>query len=151
MLEKRRELQDYLLILLLLRKKEIVWWLWWMRHAVFTIISLSKITVQTRGGCSRQVRVYWIWRKIDLFPTFGFTAYKQHGSVFYCQDCQYQVKAGRNPCCQRPSPTWNLNLVILYFPTFNAKRLRQFVIWLHLKRTNLASWTQHLPPYHLHV
>ena len=29
-----------------------------MRHAVFTIISLSKITAQTRGGCSRQVRVY---------------------------------------------------------------------------------------------
>ena len=29
-----------------------------MRHAVFTIISLSKITAQTRGGFSRQVRVY---------------------------------------------------------------------------------------------
>ena len=31
-------------------------------------------------------------------------------------------------CCQRLSPAWNLNLVILYFPTSNAKRLRQFVM-----------------------
>ena len=53
-----------------------------MRHAVFTIISLSKITAQTRGGFSRQVRVYWIWRKIDLFHTFCFTSCKQYWSVF---------------------------------------------------------------------
>ena len=53
---------------------------------------------------------------------------KQYGSVFYCRDYQYQVKAERHSCCQRLSPTWNLNLVILYFPTSNAKRLRQLVI-----------------------
>ena len=53
--------------------------------------------------------------------------------------------------CQHPYPTWNLNLVILYFPTSNAKRLRQFVIWLHRERTNLASWTQCLLSYYLHV
>ena len=42
-------------------------------------------------------------------------------SFFYCQDYQYQVKAERHSCCKRLSPTWNLNLVILYFPTSNAK------------------------------
>ena len=88
---------------------------------VYYMISLSKITAQTRLGRSRQVRVYWIWRKIYLFHTFCFTSCKQYGSVFYCQDYQYQVKAERNSCCQRQSPTWNLNLVILYFPTSNAK------------------------------
>ena len=51
------ELQHYLLILLLLRRKEIVWWIWWMRQALFSIMSLSKITAQTGGGCSWQVRV----------------------------------------------------------------------------------------------
>ena len=42
-------------------------------------------------------------------------------SFFYCQDYQYQVKAEWHSCCQRPTPTWNMNLVILYFPTSNAK------------------------------
>ena len=69
------ELQHYLLILLLLRRKEIVWWIWWVRHALLSIISLSKITAQTGGGCSWQVRVKWIWRKIDLLP---------HILMFHC-------------------------------------------------------------------
>ena len=60
-------------------------------------------------------------RKDRSLYTFCFTSCKQYGSVFYCQGNQYQFKAKRHSCCQSPSPTWNLNLVILYFPTSNAK------------------------------
>ena len=67
-------------------------------------------------------------KKDRSLPHIRFHCLQTIWVSFYCQDYQYHVKAGRNPCCQRPSPTWNLNLVILYFPTSNAKRLRQVVI-----------------------
>ena len=59
-------------------------------------------------------------RSISSTHSFSLLA-NNMGQFFYCQDYQYQVKAERHSCCQRPSPTWNLNLVILYFPTSNAK------------------------------
>ena len=114
---------------------------WWMRHAVFTIISLSKITAQTRGGCSRQVRVYWIWRKIDPFHTLCFTSCKQYGSVFLLPRLPISGQSWTAfLLSKRPTPTWNMNLVILYFPTSNAKPdWYSSSNWLHLQRTNLAS------------
>ena len=140
MLKRRGELQDYLLILPLLRRKEIVWWIWWMRYAVFTIISLSKITAQTRGGFSRQVRVYWIWRKIDLFHTFRFTSCKQYGSFFLLPRLSLSGQSWTAFLLSTPEPNLESESGDIVFFHFQCQAwLREFVIWLHLERTNLAS------------
>ena len=140
MLKRRGELQDNLLILSLLRRKEIVWWIWWMRHAVFTIISLSKITAQTRGGFSRQVRVYWIWRKIDVFHTFCFTSCKQYGSVFLLPRKPISGQRWTAFLLSTSEPNLESESGDIVFSHFQCQAwLRQFVIWLHLERTNLAS------------
>ena len=140
MLKRRGELQDYLLILLLLGRNEIVWWIWWMRHAVFTIISLSKITAQTRGGFSRQVRVYWIWRKIDLFHTFCFTSCKQYGSFFLLPRLSLSGQSWTAFLLSTPEPNLESESGDIVFSHFQCQAwLREFVIWLHLERTNLAS------------
>ena len=113
---------------------------WWMRHAVFTIISLSKITAQTRGGCSRQVRVYWIWRKIDPFHTLCFTSCKQYGSVFLLPRLPISGQSWTAFLLSTSEPNLEYESGDIVFSHFQCQAwLRQFVIWLHLERTNLAS------------
>ena len=111
-----------------------------MRRAVFTIISLSKIIAQTRGGFSRQVRVYWIWRKIDLFHTFCFTSCKQYGSFFLLPRLSLSGQSWTAFLLSTPEPNLESESGDIVFSHFQCQAwLREFVIWLHLERTNLAS------------
>ena len=155
-LKRSGEPLDYLLILLLLKRKEIVWWIWWMRHVVSITIHLLKIIVLIRGGCLWQVRVYWICNWIDLslliltFHCLQMTWVSSLLPRLLISDQSWMVSLHRI-FRRRRSLIWHLNLAILYCLISNVRRLKQYVIWSHQGRKNLASWIQYQWLCYLHA